>query len=849
MFTNLNLKALYNTYDDGNLNKVFYKPVLEEAKSYNRASAYFSHNIINQYGDELITLAQEGAKMRLIISHQIDATTYNQIVKGYNLREKIIEKLEKKSFPKNEEILNSEKEKKISNLAYLIANDYIEIKMAITDQGIFHDKFGYFTDEEGNVISFRGSDNETNSGKEFNYESLEISCSWLASLFEKEKIRRTRESFNKIWNGEHDFITTITPSKKFFDNIASYNKGQLIMDELFLKKDVLIADLSDSEEIIFYDRHTIKLIEKAIYNFVLKSKIDLVNEREYKLKNNRSYRDVLKIKEALSNKDISLRITERLKNFMQSKELHIEKRSNLGISIKNQDVIHYKPLERFKSVIKSNMVRELKDKQLWDAYYMTTMKRSSNFSVPGSGKTTSVLATYVYLNHFDKVDKIIMVGPLHSFESWIDEFDKCFGDKRLLNSFSINDSDLKSKKLKKEALKYNTGKANLILINYESLKGYEEELKELVDEKTLLVFDEVHKIKKYEGVYSIPAIKISNKANYIITMTGTPIPNSYLDLYNNLQILYQNEYSSFFGFSPSELGSSDITIMEQVNEKIYPFFTRTNKKQLNVPPAESDEIIESRASKLEDKIMKELIQTYRDNHLILSLRLIQLSSNPELLNKSLSAQDVGFEGEELKINDSKLEVGISPGQKSEKFEALISYLLNQKEPIIIWCIFIDTMDKIYNALARVGISSAVHNGQISTDKRKEVINLFREKGVDVLIANPATLAESVSLHDICHHAIYYEFSYNLVHLLQSKDRIHRLGLAQKTKTKYTYFFTKYMYERFDNKRFEYSIDQKIYDRLKEKEKVMIKAIDENCLETPSGYQEDVDFILEELFSN
>ena len=62
--------------------------------------------------------------------------------------------------------------------------------------------------------------------------------------------------------------------------------------------------------------------------------------------------------------------------------------------------------------------------------------------------------------------------------------------------------------------------------------------------------------------------------------------------------------------------------------------------------------------------------------------------------------------------------------------------------------------------------------------RARVIDSFKVGETSVLVTNPHTLAESVSLHGVCHDAVYFECSYNLVHLLQSKDRIHRLGLPQ-----------------------------------------------------------------------
>ena len=48
----------------------------------------------------------------------------------------------------------------------------------------------------------------------------------------------------------------------------------------------------------------------------------------------------------------------------------------------------------------------------------------------------------------------------------------------------------------------------------------------------------------------------------------------------------------------------------------------------------------------------------------------------------------------------------------------------------------------------------------------------------VLVLNPAAASEAISLHKVCHHAIYVDRSFNAAHYLQSEDRIHRLGLGQ-----------------------------------------------------------------------
>ena len=133
----------------------------------------------------------------------------------------------------------------------------------------------------------------------------------------------------------------------------------------------------------------------------------------------------------------------------------------------------------------------------------------------------------------------------------------------------------------------------------------------------------------------------------------------------------------------------------------------------------------------------------------------------------------------------------------------------------------------------MGIPAEAIYGATPQEERREILDDFRAGRFRVLVTNPQTLAESVSLHSVCHDAVYFEYSYNLVHLLQSKDRIHRLGLPDDQKTRY-YF----MREKFMRDGRELSLDAVIYDRLKEKEQTMLDAIDRGCLE--GGYLDDED---------
>ena len=62
----------------------------------------------------------------------------------------------------------------------------------------------------------------------------------------------------------------------------------------------------------------------------------------------------------------------------------------------------------------------------------------------------------------------------------------------------------------------------------------------------------------------------------------------------------------------------------------------------------------------------------------------------------------------------------------------------------------------------------------------------RSSGLDILIANPAACAESISLHKTCSNAIYYDLSYNCAEYLQSLDRIHRVGGSEEKVSYYRF---------------------------------------------------------------
>jgi superfamily II DNA or RNA helicase len=550
----------------------------------------------------------------------------------------------------------------------------------------------------------------------------------------------------------------------------------------------------------------------------------------------------------------TLFVGQALSDYIAAREMHIDSRLRLGAELKNQDKKLSEHFNEYRNVVDSAMSRKLRVKQMWDSFFMCAMRKSGNFSVPGSGKTSSVLGMYAYLKAKGLLRRIVVVCPKNAFGSWIDEFEICFDGIEKLQCFNIHAPEYRSRRDRKRKIQLESGNCNLFLFNFESVGGYREELSSIIDGKTLLVFDEVHKVKRIEGRYANDAVAIANNAHYIVAMTGTPIPNSYTDIYNFLHILFPDDYNEFFDFSPALLRDPAHDERLSINDKLQPFFCRTTKKQLSVPDANEDRILEVEAETTENRLLKILSMRYRGNRLALVIRVLQLESNPKMLLQKLDLNefryllDDSLDAEEIDYADYSDEVkalfeSCGDTTKFQRCVDLAAELAKQDKPTVIWCVFINSIDRLSKALETRGVTTRIIRGEVLLDERQQILADFRSGQFQVLLTNPHTLAESVSLHSICHDAIYFEYSYNLVHLLQSKDRIHRLGLPEGQYTQY--YFLQTIYSTDDG---DWSMGSAIYERLMDKEQIMLDAIDNHILEAMPTSDEDLEKIFAKLFN-
>ncbi len=441
----------------------------------------------------------------------------------------------------------------------------------------------------------------------------------------------------------------------------------------------------------------------------------------------------------------------------------------------------------------NSFVRSLKPFQLTSVAHLLELSHGANFSVPGSGKTTIVLAAHAVLKEAGRIDKLFVVGPRSSFDPWEEEFEACFG--RRPRSARISGPPEQREDMLISAEPY-----ELFLATYQMLVNESRRIEQLLRRyRFFLVFDESHHLKKGEGgVWFEAARSLAPASEKRAILTGTPAPNQIIDLKAQFEILWPavNELSSrLIAWETTDQALS------KVRELVQPLYVRIKKSELDLPPKTvhripvemgpvQKKIYEALTARTLSEIVKDPEVRYfvRDLRRSIIVRLIQAASNPALLGKAsdefrlppVSSVDVAVDS--LIRRYPRYE----EPPKFKKAAELAQEIVSNGSKVIVWTSFVQNVESFSATLEKYSISSVSITGSVARDatedeeyNRELLIRRFKtDSSVDALVATTFSIAESVSLHKVCKDAIYMDRTFNAGVHMQSMDRIHRIGIPR-----------------------------------------------------------------------
>lgn len=455
--------------------------------------------------------------------------------------------------------------------------------------------------------------------------------------------------------------------------------------------------------------------------------------------------------------------------------------------------------------------RALRPHQLDGAAHALTAINSANFSVPGSGKTVTTLATAVAHMQSGTVDLVVVVGPLACFDPWEQEARAATGNR-------IDVRRIRGNAARRRSAYDQVSVRQVLLLSYATAAADQMLLLRLFRQwKVMLVVDESHRIKRFHGGVWAPALlELARHARVRQILSGTPMPQSGKDLYTQLNILWPD---GLLTGTRDAFASQVDADFDGVLDKVGPFVSRTPKEALGLPPYEvlrhevdlsgtQAEIYELIVNQFRRQLQD--ANTWQDKLNALRrgrpIRLLQAAANPALFN----TRDTYYKLPRLEERPPTLMERLAAYQQSElpaKSMAaldLVRSIMERQEKVVCWSNFVANLDHFRRLVhEQLGIPCFQIDGRVPAgtdalhddpnegrehpgdeDTREEIIQRFlTSKGPALLVTNPASCSESISLHSSCHNAIYLDRTYDCALFLQSIDRIHRLGLPPGTRVR------------------------------------------------------------------
>ncbi len=415
--------------------------------------------------------------------------------------------------------------------------------------------------------------------------------------------------------------------------------------------------------------------------------------------------------------------------------------------------------------------------------------RCALFHDPGLGKTRTCLEVFRHYRLTDPGLRLLVVCPLSLVNSAWGE------DIKRFTEFTY------------APFKEMSGNVpDIVVINYEAFisKRYLQGILKLIQRHDFMcVLDESSRLKSNKSKTTETLLAIADRFKYRLIASGTPIPNSELELWAQVNFIQPSTFhASFYAFrntyfhlersgkvmhmNGQRLTSADMrrflssgchyAITKEnrrlLMEEIRPFTHWVRKEDALDLPEKVDQIREvflnDKEQKAYDEMEEYLVTEIEGEEITAQVALTKLMK----LRQATSGFFYNKEGDSVEIGNST---------KLKELEEIMEELGSQ--PVIIWVQFRHEVEVIEKFISEKYGADHVATLYAGTKDKDDSINRFKNNQVRYLIAHPKSAAHGLTFVN-CSVMVFYSLDYSFETHAQARDRIHRIG--QKKSCLYIY---------------------------------------------------------------
>jgi len=418
-----------------------------------------------------------------------------------------------------------------------------------------------------------------------------------------------------------------------------------------------------------------------------------------------------------------------------------------------------------------------------------TERNLALFHDVGTGKTITAISIYIdKLSQYDRFLRCVIFAPKAVLGGWKKEF-ALFSDVDHSRVTVLTGPTKDRLKLFKEKTAHFS--SQIFILNYESLLSKDLQSAIVKWKPEILICDEAHRLKSHESKRSKLMEPIARGTLHNYLLTGTPIVNSEMDIFQQYKILDGGETfgDKFFVFRTVYFEDENASwshrdnhfpkfvpkkfTHEKMKRLIAASAVQANKKDcIDLPPLvyRTVEVELSPEQKRTYKEMKEEFITFiRDNQDKPRAVMAELA-----MHKALRLQQIvsGFVRVEKTETEPEKDIRLKSNPRLEILQDLLTDIV-PAEKVIVWCCFRENYKMITEMLEKEKWSYAMVVGGMS-DVQAEIDRFQTDPSCRVLIANQQAGGSGLNLQQAS-TAIYYSKSFSLEHDIQSLARCYRKG--------------------------------------------------------------------------
>lgn len=418
---------------------------------------------------------------------------------------------------------------------------------------------------------------------------------------------------------------------------------------------------------------------------------------------------------------------------------------------------------------------------------------------PGTGKT-KLLLDVACKNYFDaRINAMLVVAPSVVHSNWVhDQIPRHAPEQADILAFDwfSDKAGTRRQQAQDEKLLGHDGLA-VLAMTYDGIctdAGRDVARTFLKKRKVMMILDEAHRIKT-PGAKRTKLLRNAGKMAVMRrTATGTPVTQSPFDVYAPICFLdadfWKRELNigSFTAFKQyfaiwedgwvggkkfpriKEIaGQKQYIRMDVLQATLAKIAHRLTKEDsgLDLPPkvyVRREFELSPKQRKAYDTLVAELeTELAPGKYLEAPLALVRLTRLHQIAC-----------GYAVAMGDDRDELTWIPGDRP-RLDLLIDTLSDLFSPVLVWASHREDCRVITEEINKRDLGRAVRiDGTVKDDDRSKALEAFHGSRARVMVANPATLGEGVTLNE-AKAAIYYSHDWRLGPRVQSEDRNNRIG--------------------------------------------------------------------------